>query len=133
MPSIQGRIEAVTFIKSGPRKDGRGNWSMFKVIINGQEHTGFGDTWQKDIGKEGTWEYKEKPWTDRSGMQRIDRTLESPRAAGGFGAQKLEAIEKKLDEVLSILKRGPVTTSQEMPVETPPVSGDEINVDDIPF
>ncbi len=131
MPTIKGKIESAQFLKSG--QGAKGPWVMFEVMVAGQKFTAFGDSWQKNVGQEGEFEYKEEQRTSARGTSYMSRTLQTPRRPGSVNPQQLTNIENMLKEVLTILKnQQPLVTGQEGPLPDGPQDGD-INVDDIPF
>lgn len=68
LKSINGSIESVTVLRSG-MKNNRA-WTMFNVIIAGENFTTFDTKYRSNIGKQGTWEYEEK-----QDGQYLNRTL----------------------------------------------------------
>ncbi len=129
MPTIKGQVEQAKFLKSG--QGAKGPWSMFEVIISGQKFTGFGDYWTKHLMQPVEVEFKEEQRTSAKGTSYLARTLQAPRSTGGMNPQQLQSIEKKLDEVLSILKREESLGHDDLTPGAPEDDGPAL--EDIPF
>lgn len=131
MPTIKGNVDSVNFKKSGT--GAKGPWVMFDVVIAGQRFTGFGESWQKIVGQPGEFEFTEEQRTTKAGTSYLSRTLVSPRKPGTPGAvnpQQLQAMDKKLDDILAIVRTLKPSIDDAPLPDGPP---DDVNVDDIPF
>lgn len=57
--TVIGTIESAVVSKTGIRKDGKGEYTIYKVFINGEEFTTFDHDFAKHIGEQGTFNYDE--------------------------------------------------------------------------
>lgn len=75
--TIRGKIDSVKVIKSGEsQREGKTiPWTLLAVVIGGMEFRTFDAKFQKLMGQEGEWKYKEETRTSSSGTEYVSRTL----------------------------------------------------------
>lgn len=79
--SIVGKIEKVDLIKSGTfEKSGKKiPYSLYSVIINGEEFRTFDKKFLDLVGKEGEWKFEEEERTSPKGTSYVSKTLIYPK------------------------------------------------------
>lgn len=132
---ISGTVSSVNFFKSG--KSAKGDWTMYKVIVNGIEYTTFEADLQ--VGQTGTFDIKEEQRTSNNGRSYTARTLSrtktqqqpsaNPPASPANSA--VVEINRKLDEILRLLR--PKASFESSFSEPQPPMSQDIDVSDIPF
>jgi hypothetical protein len=72
---IYGKIESVKKIKEGTSN--KGGWTLYSVVINGEEFSTFNNKYEKLVGSEGLWKYISESKITKQGV--VERkTLLSP-------------------------------------------------------
>ena len=124
--SIQGTIQDVHIKKQG-EKNGR-PWTMYTVVINGEQLTTFDSKYKANIGKQGTWEYEEK-----QDGQYLNRTLSRyPEVKGNDGLLDdkvvralglirgdIVGLKKELQEIKDMINAISVEVPDEQPANIP--------------